>query len=473
MATNHSLVRRILHRAARWSLGYTSFGQLPRGLSFAGVAAPIHGELLYDLTWVDENDARHSEQQVFDAMLHTISNARRLLILDLFLFNDFQGTIAERFRDLSGELTAALIKRSKACDTLTIYFITDPINTIYGGAANPYLNELGAAGIHVVITDLLPLRDSNPIYSFLWRLLIRPFGNGRSGIFPAPFAEEKISLRSYLALLNLKANHRKTLVADDGAGGWVGMIMSGNPHNGSSAHRNSAIRFRGVPVADLFQTECAVLEMSGHAPPDIAITPTTLQAGTSLQILTEHKIKLAVTALLQDAATGDNIDIVMFYLSNRRIIEQMKAAALRGCRIRLLLDPNKDAFGMKKMGIPNRPAAHDLKSAGIEIRWAHTHGEQSHDKMMLMQSEAGHAHLLLGSANFTRRNLNDFNLETDALITADENDPVISQARQLFQRVWNNEPGRIYSVGYEFYADPGRLRYLLYRFMESTGISTF
>jgi phosphatidylserine/phosphatidylglycerophosphate/cardiolipin synthase-like enzyme len=454
-------------------LGYTSFGQLPHGISFAGGRCPAHVELLYDLTWVDDDGTRRSDQQVFDSMLDSISRARHLVLLDLFLFNDFQGVIAERFRDLAGELTAALIERKRACETLDVYFITDPINTIYGGVENPYLTQLRSAGIRVVITDLLPLRDSNPVYSFLWRLLIRPFGNSKRGILPAPFAKERISLRSYLAMLNLKANHRKTLIADDGADGWVAMIMSGNPHNGSSAHRNSAVRFRGAAVLDLFQTECAVLEMSGFAPPGVTIANLAVTSSTSLQVLTERKIKLAVSVLLQNSTAGDEIDIMMFYLSDRRTIGHLRAAADRGSRIRILLDPNKDAFGMKKMGIPNRPAALDLRAAGIELRWAHTHGEQSHDKMMLIRSGSGHASLLLGSANFTRRNLNDFNLETDALIQADRNEPLIRQASALFNRVWHNEPGRTYSVDYEYYADPGRIRYLLYWLMESTGISTF
>ena len=69
----------------------------------------------------------------------------------------------------------------------------------------------------------------------------------------------------------------------------------------------------------------------------------------------------------------------MFYLSARRLIRALLAAAERGATLRLLLDPNREAFGYPKPGLPNRPVAAELtrKSAGnLTVRWAHTHQEQ-------------------------------------------------------------------------------------------------
>ncbi|HAK51978.1 MAG TPA: hypothetical protein DCM54_08775 [Gammaproteobacteria bacterium] len=59
------------------------------------------------------------------------------------------------------------------------------------------------------------------------------------------------------------------------------------------------------------------------------------------------------------------------------------------------------------------------------------------------------------------------------LIIGDNAQPALGEAHQLFERLWNNEEGRTYSVDYSAYGDPSRLRYLLYWFMETTGISTF
>ncbi len=52
-------------------------------------------------------------------------------------------------------------------------------------------------------------------------------------------------------------------------------------------------------------------------------------------------------------------DLVMFYLSERQIIKSLLAAHRRGVKMRVLLDANKDAFGLEKNGVPNRPVAAD------------------------------------------------------------------------------------------------------------------
>ena len=49
-----------------------------------------------------------------------------------------------------------------------------------------------------------------------------------------------MSLRSYLEMLNFKANHRKVFVADS-ADGPVTIVSSANPHDASSAHSNVAL----------------------------------------------------------------------------------------------------------------------------------------------------------------------------------------------------------------------------------------
>ena len=118
-----------------------------------------------------------------------------------------------------------------------------------------HLQALSRAGVLVVKTPLIKLQDSNPVYSAIWRAFIRPWGN-RAGVqgLKAPFGDERISLRSWLALLNFKANHRKLLVTQTHVNdkGWQAVVSSANPHDGSSAHRNVAIQFSGEAVKALF-----------------------------------------------------------------------------------------------------------------------------------------------------------------------------------------------------------------------------
>ena len=51
--------------------------------------------------------------------------------------------------------------------------------------------------------------------------------------------------------------------------------------------------------------------------------------------------------------------------------------------------------------------------------------------------------------------------------------PAMMTARNAFERVWNNADGIEYSLPYAEFADHNVGRYVLYRMMEATGLSTF
>ncbi|MDH4109649.1 MAG: phospholipase D-like domain-containing protein [Gammaproteobacteria bacterium] len=447
---------------------------LPPGVSFAGPPRPATGvEFLTDTTWLDDAGRRHVDQQIFDAVFAMIRAARRCVLVDMFLYNDFQGSMPERTRLLSGELTEVLLARRRAVPDIRIVVITDPINIVYGSVVSGQFERLRAAGIPVVITDLTRLPDGNIPYSFLWRLIAKPFGVGPGKALRNPFdARGRVSLRSYLYGLNFKANHRKLVVADDGDG-WAGLVSSANPHDASSAHHNVAIRFRGAAVADLLETENAVLRFSGAQPVDQDVDTDTATSPVTVAVVTERAIKNAALDLIDTAGPGERLDLATFYLSDRAVIRALKRAHVRGAALRVLLDPSKDAFGYEKNGIPNQPVAAELQRAGIPVRWVHTHGEQCHVKMLIRTDGSGQGALLIGSANLTRRNLDDFNLETNLLLRAAPAEPCLADACRHFERLWNNEPGRLFSVGYEHYRDESLLKKWKYRWMEASGMSTF
>ena len=92
---------------------------------------------------------------------------------------------------------------------------------------------------------------------------------------------------------------------------------------------------------------------------------------------------------------------------------------------------------------------------------------------MIVKSGVGKAELILGSANFTARNLKSYNLETDFRVVGQTQDVVFKDAEQFFNRAWTNVDGHPLSVEYSQYADESKLKYVLYRFMEWSGLSTF
>lgn len=452
----------------------TGCAGLPKDISYLGQPRPVQNiAFLADKTYIDAQGKRRVEQEIFDEVFAMIGKAQRFILVDMFLYNDFQGPVKETTRALSAELTAKLIRQKKRYPEMQVIVISDPINNVYGGLPSGQFAQLRAAGIDVVITDLNKLPDSMPFYSAFWRLFIKPWGNNPGGrLLPNPFGEGRVSARSYLKLLNFKANHRKVIITDQG-NEFTGLVTSANPHDGSSAHRNVAVRFNGPAVNDLLNTEKAVLAFSGATLPEISLPVTQQATATTIQVLTEGKIKAVLLETLQNTRPGDRVDLSMFYLSDRDVVGALKQLHRRKVIIRILLDPNKDAFGISKNGIPNRQVAHELHQLGIPVRWCDTHGEQCHAKMLISNYQNGSAVILLGSANFTRRNLDDLNLETDVAVRGSQNTAFFSNAQAHFDLVWNNQPGKHFSTDYEKYADKSLLKQGLYRIMESTGIGTF
>jgi len=454
---------------------------LPQGLSYRGELLPAEEvRFLGDRTGLDASGVRQVEQQIFDEVFGMIAGAERLVVVDMFLFNTFLGAGPPPHRRLCGELTEALVARKRTVPGLRAVVITDPVNTVYGGLEAPHLARLEAEGIEVVVTRLERLRDSNPAWSGVWRLLFQPWGNGGGGGMASPFGEGEVTLRSWLALLNFKANHRKVVVADAG-GALRALVTSANPHDGSSAHSNVGVVFSGPAAGAVLDTEEAVLAFSaeGAAPfrsefLDAAASPRpAADDAPRVQVVTEGAIAEAAEAMIGGAGKGDALDVVMFYLADRGIIRALKAAAGRGAVLRVVLDPNKDAFGRQKNGMPNRQAARELTAAGVPVRWAVTRGEQMHAKMLLVRRADGTAELLAGSANFTRRNVRDYNLETNVRVVGRTDTPALADAAAYAGRLWSNEGGRVFTDGYEAFRDDSRWRVMLYRFQEATGLCTW
>ena len=450
---------------------------LPDGIPYSGqVREASDVRFLSDVTFTDATGARHVRQQIFDEVMQMIAGAEKLVLVDMFLFNDFQGPKPELTRPLSSELTEALIKRKKEVPSLQIVFITDPINIVYGGMESSHLEALKAAGARVVISRLDQLHDSNPAYSGIWRLAIRHFGNTTHGdMLPNPFGDGRVSLMSWLNMLNFKANHRKVILADSREG-WSALVTSANPHDASSAHGNAAVRFSGRAVDDLYQSELAVIRYS--APEVIASLPQSLKiqdapAGVGISVITESAILHALNDTIRQAGEGDSLDMAVFYLSERSVIEDLIAARKRGASVRVMLDPNFDAFGHEKNGIPNRPVAKELTDSGIDVRWCDTHGEQCHAKILLADYASGSSRLIAGSANFTRRNLADLNLETDVLAEGASTSTSFADARAYFNLIWHNREAESYSLPYDRYSEDSRLKRAIYRAQEATGLCTF
>jgi len=447
---------------------------MPDGLSVHAPLRPAEQlRILTDQTYQTAQGEEQIEQAIFDAAFALIDQAEKLVVVDMFLFNRFAGK--DSYRPLSQQLTQALINAKQRHPAMPVVMITDPFNTLYGGVEAPELEQLRTAGVAVVLTDVDQLPASNPTWTSIWRLCCSYLGNSTDGGWlPNPVGEGKVTLRTYLHLLNFRANHRKTLVVDYGDD-WRGLVTSANPHDASSKHHNSAIVFSGAAALDLLQTERATAQLSGYTPTDWPVAPAASDVGSmpQIQVLTEGAIERALLDLLASAQAGDQLDMEMFYLASRPVVKALIEAQQRGVAVRVILDPNRDAFGREKNGIPNRQAAWDLKEKGIAVRWCATEGEQCHRKWVRLERTQGTTEVISGSANFTRRNLHDLNMETSVRLITQSDNPEIQAMRAGFELAWQNQDGATHSLPYSAFADHSYWRYGLYRFMEASGLSTF
>ena len=472
---------------------------LPPGLHVDSPWYPVAaGDVTFiaDITAADAYGRQVASQAIFDRVLKIVRSAHEFIVLDYYLFNSQRAAVdgvAPPLRELSGELRDALIIQKRLQPQLQVLFITDPINDAYGSSPSRDLQLLRDAGVDVVITDLGRLRDSNFIYSGVWRMVIGWWSRGDRGparadthsSLPNPLDESAspLSLGAWLQLLNFKANQRKVVIADDGYGRLVAITGSANPHDASSAHSNAALEISGPSMLPLLQSELAIARFSGwngglRDGPALAAAPPAGPVGIPrARVLTEGAVRTELVQRLRGCAAGDGVDVAMFYLSDRGVVEALLEAARRHVGVRIILDPNKDAYGHDKSGIPNQPVASELVAASdgaIHVRWYRTHGEQFHTRLAIIYGPQ-QLWVTVGSANLTRRSLGDYNLEADVALEIARDTPLAQQMLSYFDTLWSNRAslGIEYTADFGYYADPSQLHYWLYRVMEGTGISTF
>ncbi|MFB4162085.1 phospholipase D family protein [Geomicrobium sp. JSM 1781026] len=457
-------------------MGYGIFKPLPEEhLSYNSGFEPVPtAEVLFDYTYVDESGTRQQDHEIFATVEQMIQDAEDFLVVDMFLFNDeYPSELA--FPPLSSWLSEQLITKKTTDPDITIIAITDRINSFYGSRTPEHLSSLEDVGIELVWTDMRQMPDSNPIYSGLWRGFIQWFGTPEGGWLPSPFSSEaeRVTVRSYLDLLNSKANHRKVILNERS-----GLVTSANAHDASANHSNVAFYIEGPLVQHLLDTETAVAEMSGSGEAFTGLETNVdymeqIDGGLQGKVVTEGAIKEEILKSIDEANDGTEIWLGLFYLSDRDVIERLKAAADRQASIRLILDANGEAFGHEKNGVPNRPVAYELEqhSSNIEVRWYNTLGEQYHTKMLYM-TDGSTAIVNGGSANFTRRNLDDLNLETNLLFAASAEEPFMQSVDDYFNKLWESEQAD-YTNDFSEYEEGQTWKYWLYRIQERTGLSAF
>src|SRR3989338_7318743 len=112
---------------------YGIWKPLPDGMNFESRVYNVPEssvEFFYDATYLNKDGQRESKQEIFDEVFKMIKGAKKFILLDMFLFNDFKGKGTESYRKISGELTELLIEKKKTNPKMEIVVVSDPVNTV-------------------------------------------------------------------------------------------------------------------------------------------------------------------------------------------------------------------------------------------------------------------------------------------------------------------------------------------------------
>ena len=463
---------------------------LPAGMRLASPPRLIPSRdltFLDDITGANAYGRGFSAHTIFDAMLHTISNAHSLVVLDCHLCNDMHRTTPDPIAGLTPmatQLVDALLARKAAVPGLQVLVIADPINDLYGSAPATELARLRSAGMQVVTADLSRLRDRNILYSGLWRLTLKWWSppDAGGGWLPNPFSDAgpPLTARAWAQLANLKSADRRVLIADDDQGELTALTGSAEPAMASSIDTVTALQVRGAAVQPLLASELRLAQAFGWNGPIRLPAPSTARPSVpdrpaddlQFQWLGEGAIGAALLAHIAATRDGDGIDIATDSLSERSVISALLAASRRGVSVRLILDPQRDESLWHSA---NQAVGSELLAASdgrIHVAWYRTHSEQFRAGLVLVRGK-GPTWMATGSASITRRDLGDYDLALDAALSGAPGAMPVAAAQAFFDTLWNDRgpPGIEFTADADTWTDPSQLRYWAYRVMELLGIS--
>jgi len=306
-----------------------------------------------------------------------------------------------------------------------------------------------------------------------------PVGVGPSGV----------SLGLWGRTQGYQRSHRQLLIGDDGAGGLAGLIFS-RPLNAEAAlHSATALQLAGAALEPLLESEFVVAQFSGWSGGGAIqersqrLIERQRQSVPSLggadaaraRVVSEGSITEALVGRIDAAGQHDSIELAALYLSQRELMRALLDAARRGAVIRVLLDPGKDGYGYERSGVPNREVASELAAASdgaVRMRWYRTHGEQFSPGFALIRG-AGRAWLMVGTAELSRRDLDDFNLAAAFIAELPASAAASTDALSWFDTLWYNRApgGTEYTSDVDVYADASQLGYWRYRVLEAGGAS--
>ncbi len=221
-------------------------------------------------------------------------------------------------------------------------------------------------------------------------------------------------------------NHVKLLIVDGKS-----MLIGGmNWNTDSFANKDVSVRIEGPAVNYFEDTYAEDWRFAGGksfaAPPESGEVPGggSSVAGAHTNLF-QSGIKPLILSNIQKAK--ESIHMEMFCLTDKDVIKGLIESHRRGVGVKVLLDatPTQDGY------IINRPAAEQLKEAGVDVRWFRREPGSTrklHAKIGVFDGQE----TILGSANWTFKGLH-VNREADVDVRSRK---VATVFEEMFQKDW-------------------------------------
>lgn len=316
-------------------------------------------------------------EAIFRAVTEALQRAQRQILLDIFLFGGETGH----------ELADVLCERCQAGVEVKILYDPHLGGPILRPHHEPVIQRVIAAGADA-----------------------------------RPFAVAKLP-----GWRPIKADHNKMLLID---GGEV-FVGGANFHDGSRRNHDLMLSLRGPAATYLGEIFAYHWRLAGGPVPGrLSVVP---EEGTSLvkvAIASPKRQDIRQHLLTALAEAHQDIMVSMYVMGDRQVERALMAARSRGVRVRVVLDPNIQAFSLPINGMPNIAVIGSLTDGGIPVRlYPVKPGGQMHMKLAVFD----HRLVVAGSANWTTVGI-DSNNETALFI---EDQRLASEMAAVFERDWD------------------------------------
>lgn len=175
----------------------------------------------------------------------------------------------------------------------------------------------------------------------------------------------------------------------------------------------------------------AILLLACASPAQTAVVPGPAPPGApAAQLIVEPDDGVQpVVAFVSQA--HQTLDVAMYLLSDRDLIDALEASQRRGVRVRVMLEENP--YGT---GPGNRRVFDSLKGAGIAVRWGPPEFEFNHEKYAVADGRVA----LIGTANWT---YSAFTKNREYL-AEDSAAQDVQQLAALFEADWERQAAQVH-----------------------------